>query len=98
MSKKLAKEGLYWDSEKSAIAGLGSKDSLTLYLGQEYWAKKEASLFSIKSDSICTEIEIPIATALELYHCLGCMLDKEIKAEEEAAWSAYWAKKAKGKK
>ena len=84
MSKKKGKEligstGLYDDHALWSITCLGTKETATLLLGQDFWEGdgNGASLFKLTSDGTGTEIEIPIGQAEILYHCLGTILDKD---------------------
>jgi hypothetical protein len=90
MSKKKKKSkkvpvgtDLYRETDCFAFSCFGTKEEITLFLSQGSWQedKKDVrttrSMHEVKTDACGTEVRLPVESARQLFHALGCVLEED---------------------
>ena len=79
MAKVKAGSELFYDDDKFSFTAMGSKDIISIFFTSEYYEDDDGNVFStykLESDGLGTTVCIPAAAAEDIYHALGCILDK----------------------
>lgn len=71
-------EDLYYEHDGYAATCIASKEDVTLYLSQGYWDDGEyaRSQHLLEVEGAVSSVRLPVESARQLYHALGCVLEE----------------------
>ena len=71
-----------WRDDRFSFTAFGTKDEISLYLTQELWQSDKKDINTLRSMHVLeveasgTTIRLPVESARELFHALGCVLEE----------------------
>ena len=70
---------LYYEQDVFSFSAMSSKEDVTLYLSQGVWEDGDdlRSQHFLEVEGAVSSVRLPLESARQLYHALGCVLEED---------------------